>query len=134
MRIDTMLDELCALFSATLPAEIASRFSELLRLKPIRWSKIDPWRAWENSGCSTVTEWRGTAQELLTKSEFVTHAQSEVVVLRCGHEQPSIQMQKLQDALMGTSAVFEGFISVVPGRLGLAINHDGGWCVLSNDT
>jgi len=133
MPVETMKSELCSLFAATLPAEPAERFSELLGFKPSRWSKIDPWRVWHHLEHPEVSEWKGSAQELLTAIQFAAHAQSEVTVLRCGHDQPALQKQRLRDALLGGSAVFEGFVSVVPGRLGLAINHDGGMCVLSND-
>ena len=134
MRIEAMQADLCALFAATLPADLASRFSELLGFKPSRWNKIDPWRVWHHLDLPTVAEWKGSAHELLSLAKFAANARSEVTVLRCGHEQPSLQRQRLQESLVGESAVFEGFISVVQGRLGLAINHDGGWCVLSNDT
>jgi hypothetical protein len=134
MRVETMQAELRELFAATLPSELAARFSELLGFNPSRWSKIDPWRTWQYLDHQGVSEWTGRAQDLLTATKFSAHAQSEVTVLRCGHDQPSIQRQELRAALIGDSAVFEGFISVVTGRLGIAVNHDGGWCVLSNDT
>ena len=132
--VESMKAELCALFSATLPADLAGRFSELLGFKPSRWRKLDPWQVWHHLDHPTVSEWKGSAQELLAAVKFAAHAESEVTVLRCGHERPGLSRQRLQDALLGESAVFEGFVSVVPGRLGLAINHDGGWCVLSNGT
>ena len=131
MQLDALHSEMVALFSAFLPAELASRFSELLQLKPSHWQKIDPWRVWQYTGSGSVVEWHGNVQTLLSSPPFLGHAVTQVTVLRCGHERPSIQRLPLQEALVGESAVFEGFISVVTGRLGLAINHDGMLCVLS---
>jgi hypothetical protein len=125
------IGEMSALFAAFLPPDLASRFSCLLALKPSHWGKIDPWRVWQYAGTGSVSEWRGSAQELLSSSSFCGRTAAQVVVLRCGHDRSVIQRIPLQEALIGEAAVFEGFISVVPGRLGIAINHDGMLCVLS---
>ncbi len=37
----------------------------------------------------------------------------------------------MREALTGKAALLEGFISVVPAKLGVAKNHDGMLCLLS---
>jgi hypothetical protein len=123
--------EFSELFEAFFPAAIASRFSELLRMKPAHWKKIDPWQVWQHLESDSVTEWQDSVQSLLASPKFSRHAASQVAVLRCGHDRPSIERNSLHTALIGESALFEGFISVTPGKLGIAINHDGEICVLS---
>lgn len=125
-----LLDEMSSLFSAFLPPDVADRFSTLLRYKPDRWRKIDPWRVWHYCGTGGITEWTQGGQDLLASPTFAPHASAEVTVLRCGHETPGIGRCLFRDALIGPSRVFEGFISVVPGKLGIAVNHDGLSCVL----
>ena len=131
MPIEADHAEVSALFRAFLPNDLASRFSELLSMKSSRWKQIDPWRVWEHIETSAISEWHEDVQSLLSSPRFSKHAESQVAVLRCGHEHPSIERRSLQSALVGESALFEGFISVLPGELGVAINHDGEICVLS---
>jgi hypothetical protein len=123
--------EISDLFEAFLPEDLASRFTALLGMKQERWKKIDPWRVWEHIEAGSSSEWPGTAQGLLTSPKFANYAESRVVALRCGHDRPLIERRTLRSALVGQDAVFEGFISVLPGKLGVAINHDGEICVLS---
>ncbi len=120
-----------ALFAVFLPPNLASRFSGLLSLKPSCRQKIDPWRVWKFAGHGPVSEWRGSVQELLSSSLFSGHAATQVAVLRCGHDHSALRRMALRDALTGEAVVFEGFVSVVPGGLGIALNHDGMLCVLS---
>jgi hypothetical protein len=58
------------------------------------------------------------------------YAQAGVTVLRCGHQAPGLARQSLHEALTGASRVFEGFISVRPRQLGIAINHADLLCTL----
>lgn len=120
------------LFFAVLPDEIAARFSYLISLKPARWSKIDPWVAWNylRSDSRVIVEWTSSCSDLLATREFSGHADAPVTVLRCGHDKPSLSRICLHEALVGNAAILEGFIAVVPGKLGLAINHDDGLCIL----
>jgi hypothetical protein len=127
----TLRDEMAELFAVFLPSEAASRFQKLLALEPRRWEKIDPWRAWRHVDSRSVVEWKGSVEELLASSPVSNYASAQVTVLRCGHDAPSLERLPLRQALVGDSAVYEGFISVVPGRVGVAINHDGELCVLS---
>ena len=130
MDTHDLRNEMDVLFAKFLPAEIASRFSGLLAMKPERWSKIDPWKVWDVLEAPRVMEWQRTCAELLASPLLAKHADELVTVLRCGHEQPAMERIRLRDALQGPSPVFEGFVSVSPGRLGLAINHDGMICTL----
>src|SRR5688572_23931906 len=112
---DELPAEIAALFSAFLPPELALRFSGLLALHPRRWNKIDPWRVWDHVDSAAITEWPGSAQDLLAVQPCAPYAQAGVAVLRCGHEAPGLARQPLHEALIGKSRVFEGFISVLPG-------------------
>lgn len=127
---DDLRREIDALFSAFLPADLASRFSTLLAMKPQRWRKIDPWRTWDLLPDACISEWSGPVEDLLRSPLFGSNAAQAAVVLRCGHDKPSLQRQSLTFALTGPSPLLEGFVSVHPGKLGLAINHDGKACVL----
>jgi hypothetical protein len=124
--------EMATLFATFLPTEVAERFSYLLSLKPSRWGKIDPWEVWKHlrPGSPSVTESTESCAALLESSAFRAHAAAPATVLRCGHDRPFLGKLGLREALTGEDAVFEGFISVVPGKLGLAVNHDGGLCIL----
>jgi hypothetical protein len=130
---EELCNELSELFAVFLPQDMASRFSKLLALEPDRWEKIDPWRVWQHIDSRSITEWQGSIQDLLTSSAVSGYSASLVTALRCGHDTPSIQRLTLTDALVGSSSVFEGFISIVPGKVGLAINHDGMICALSQE-
>ena len=133
MVTQDLRSEMDALFAKFLPVEIATRFSNILAMQPDRWSKIDPWKVWDVLDARRVVEWRKTCADLLVSPLFAKHANELATVLRCGHEQPGIEKIRLRDALEGSSAVFEGFISVLPAKLGLAINHDGMVCTLKCD-
>jgi len=122
--------EMSALFATFLPAELAERFSYLLSLKPARWHKIEPWEVWNHLRSPLVSEWTESCAQLLASDAFRAHADAPATVLRCGHDRPDLAKQPLREALVGQAAVLEGFVCVVPGELGLAINHDGELCVL----
>lgn len=120
-----------ALFAAMLPPAMAARFTGLLKMDPKRWGKIDPWRVWEQPpyGESHVSELRDRAS--LSSPVLRPFLDQPAVVLRCGHSSPpSLGREPLRGVLDNSSHVLEGFISVVRGKLGLAMNHDGGVCIL----
>jgi hypothetical protein len=129
--METLADEMTELFLTFLPGQVGSRFSRLIALEQERWRAIDPWRTWTYVDSHSVLEWKGSIDDLLTSSPASNHASAQVTVLRCGHDAPSLERLTLRDALIGESAVFEGFISIVPGKLGIAINHDSMLCILS---
>jgi len=125
--------EIEALFSAFLSAELALRFSGLPAMKPTRWTKIDPWRIWESlPNDPRIIPWSQETTALLQSELFASRANELATVLRCGHDTPRLERQRLCEALGSTPPVLEGFISVIPGKLGIAINHDGQACILRN--
>jgi hypothetical protein len=129
MASDSHRNEFRALFSAMLPMDLAARFEAVLALKPDRWVKIDPWRVWNRPpfGQPHVTE----LNDPMTFPLLVLRLDESVRVLRCGaSEMPGISEEPLRGVLDGTSYVLDGFVSIDPGRFGLAINHDGGVCAL----
>jgi hypothetical protein len=131
MASDSHRKEFEALFSAMLPRPLAERFSSLLALNPERWGKIDPWRVWDKPpfGQPHITELKSETPQ--TFAPFRNHLGAMVRVLRCGNSSnPSITEEPLRGVLDGSSHVLDGFVSVEPGRLGIAINHDGGMCAL----
>jgi hypothetical protein len=130
MDAHNLQSEMDALFSTFLPTELASRFSRLLAMKPAHWLKIDPGKVWGLVDARRITDWSAPVGEILESPLFAKHANELVAVLRCGHDDAELHRIRLQDALLGPSAVFEGFVSIVPGRLGIAINHDGMLCTL----
>jgi len=130
MKSDEVSAELSALFSEFLPYELATRYCTALELKPHRWHQIDPWMTWHFVGPSGISEWHDGGEALLCTEPFCRLASSPVAVLRCGHDRAALERVALRDALVGDRAVCEGFVSVTPGQLGLAINHDGGICVM----
>lgn len=122
--------EMNKLFSAFLPPAIASRFSSLLAMKPQHWGKIDPWRAWECLDTNTVIAWSGSIATLTQSGPLKGRGRELATVLRCGHDKPLLQRELLGEAIQGSSRALEAFVSIEPGKLGLAINHDGGICLL----
>lgn len=132
MIVGAEKEEILLLFQAFYPPELASRWEALLSSKPQRWSKIDPWKTWELLPCTSghLAEFTQNLNSLLHSPSFLKHAEAPVVALRCGHASPAIETLLLNAALLGERSVFEGFISIIPGKLGLAINHDGSVCVL----
>ena len=130
---DDLHAEMRALLRAFLSDALASRCCELLAMKPARWAKIDPWKVWSeiDDRDPRLRDWPRGVAELLADPVVAPHAQRAVVVLRCGHEtQASLRRERLADALAGEASVFEGFISIAPGRLGIAVNHDGMFCLM----
>jgi hypothetical protein len=121
-----------AMFKAFAP-EHCERWSYLLALKPARWGKITPMLAWPVSD-QFESYPNEPLKEVLCSADFLRHATTPSVVLRCGHSpSPSVQTIALSEAFPNGEwdydIVFEGFISVVPGKLALGFNHEGGFCV-----
>lgn len=130
MKSDELCAELSALFSEFLPRELAVRYCTALARKPHCWHQIDPWMTWHFVGPGGISEWHDGGDALLCTEPFCSLAGRPVAVLRCGHDRAALERVVLRDALVGERAVSEGFVSVTPGQLGLAINHDGVMCVM----
>lgn len=125
-----LINDIEVLFKTFLSKELASRFSNLLHMKESHWEKIDPWKIWEDRTVSPqhLIRWNQSASDLLTKMKRLDLGTIEAVVLRCGHDMPSINKRVL--SLEMFEGMLEGFISVVPEKLAVVINHDGDIAVL----
>ena len=121
-----------ALFKSFAPL-YAERWSTLLGGKAAGWQKIQPWRAWPvdvfdcmPGGMSWTEMVNIAAREAIDRK--VTHG----VLLACGHSSSCVEdvpLPALVERLCGTTAdtrLLEGFVSLVPGELALATNHEGG--------
>ena len=130
MASDDLLSEMTELFSAMLSEAMASRFSRLLAMKPERWARIDPWKVWRDPPFSEPHVAEVTYREALMMPLLRPHLDRRVCVLRCGHSAPSLGREPLRGVLDNSSYVLDGFVSIVRGKLGIAINHDGRVCTL----
>ena len=121
-----------AMFEAFAPAH-QERWSYLLAKRPERWGKISPLLAWPVANPYKSHPDKPLA-DILRSEPVVRFLATPSVILRCGHSSaPSVKTQALQEAFpdgkWNYDVVFEGFISVVPGKLALGFNHEGGLCV-----
>ena len=121
-----------AMFKAFAP-EHFERWSYLLSRKPERWKKITPMQAWPvPSQYDSYPD--KPFKEVLQSLPLTKFANTPSVVLCCGHSHvPCVKTITLAEAFprgeCNYGVVFEGFISVVPGKLALGFNHEGGVCV-----
>ena len=118
-----------AMFKAFAPAHY-ERWCYLLARKPNRWGKISPIDIWPLPNVSDSHP-KLPLPTLLSTAPLAGYRDSEVVVLRCGHsENPGISSMLLRAAFPGGDQnydiIFEGFVSVVAGKLALGLNHEGG--------
>jgi hypothetical protein len=125
-------DALVRMFQAFAPFE-CERWTYLLGKEPHKWSKITPIKIWPLPSAfdslPDIPLW-----EMLSLPSLAPHADGEALVLRCGHSRnPGTAVVPLRDVFLSGrrshEIVFEGFVSVVPGRLALGFNHEGGVCV-----
>jgi hypothetical protein len=130
MQEPSSVAEFVGLFQATLPTQLADRFCGLLQLKSDRWRNIDPTKILDYENSREILEWKQSVSELLTSRMFGAFSGRTVLVLHCGHATPKVDSCLLSEALSGPRSVLEGFISVLPGELGLAVDHEGTLCVL----
>ena len=121
-----------AMFKTFAP-EYFERWSYLLRRKPERWNKISPMHVWPvpNQFDSYPDK---PFNEILLSLPLVKFANTPSVVLCCGYTRvPSVKTSTLSESFpkceLNYEVVFEGFISVLPGKLALGFNHEGGVCV-----
>jgi hypothetical protein len=124
---------LVQMFEAFAPRE-CERWSYLLGLAPRKWEKITPVKIWPApsvyQSSPDVPFW-----ELLSHRALSPHLDREALVLRCGHSSnPGAAVVPLREVLAsdgrrGNPVIFEGFVSVVHGKLALGFNHEGGVCV-----
>lgn len=122
-------------FRAFAPYE-CERWSYLLGQPPRKWAKITPIKVWPVPSAfdssPNIPLW-----EMLSLPSLAPHADRDAVLLRCGHSKnPGTAAVPLRDVISGGrrnhETIFEGFVSVVPGKLALGFNHEGGICVFGD--
>lgn len=128
------LESLTHMFRAFAPLE-ADRWCYLLTLAPSKWAKITPIKIWPGPNPFESVP-NIPLSELLTSPTLEQYWNNDVVVLRCGHSQnPGVSSLSLHNVFPQGNweydIVFEGFVSIVPGKLALGLNHEGGICVFN---
>ena len=133
---DVQLAHFTALFQRIAPA-YAERWTTLLQGKPAKWQKIKPWRVWPCDVYGSQPprmEWAAMVDQAIALAQ--AHKVREVHVLACGHSSESVEtlaLSQLKERLCldGPGGwVLEGFVSLIPGKLGLATNHEGGYWLI----
>lgn len=101
-----------------------ARWKSLLASKTKGWGRIDVHGFVPNTAQGLYyesTSRTGASIYVLLNSEL----DSEVVVFRMGHDKnPGPILTTLRQALDDYSVIFEGVISVLPGKAAIVINHD----------
>ena len=112
-------EQLALLFRAFFPNQ-AERWEYLLARDPSRWEKMAPFRHW-----FTLAQDESRPPKLdLAHPALRDRLNDEVVALSClWGGQCWIRRLTLAQAWQ---QVGEGYISILPGTLGLALNHEGG--------
>ena len=135
---DAQLADFTALFARVAPA-YAERWVSLLQGKPEKWRKILPWRVWPCDVYESLPprmEWAAMVDQAIRLAQ--ARKVREVHVLACGHSSESVEtlaLSQLRARLCSCErgsegALLEGFVSLIPGQLALATNHEGGcWLI-----
>jgi hypothetical protein len=132
--------DICRLFQAFMRQDLASRWEKLASQKPSQWEKIDPWKVWAHFDSSCMDEWRGKfdqrTKKIVWDDRIEPYRNSKVVVFACGHSKPALFETDLASTfdVAGPHGFLEGFVSIIPSKLGLALNHDGEVIVLQRRT
>lgn len=118
-----------SLFQTIAPSK-SERWCYLLERPPSRWEKISPIDVWPLPSSFDSYPNEPIAQ-LLTMPPLSRHLQANVLVLRCGHSSnPGLLEMPLKDVFpdgdWDYKILFEGFVSIVPGKVAIAANHEGG--------
>jgi hypothetical protein len=122
------------MFQAFAPYE-CERWTYLLGQKSGKWAKITPIKVW-----SVPSAFDSSPDipliDMLSLPVLAPHADREAIILRCGHSRNAgtavaTPRQVLDCGRWSHELLFEGFVSVVPGKLAIGFNHEGGVCVFS---
>lgn len=118
-----------AMFAAIAPGK-AQRWSYLFSLPSARWNKLSPLDGWPLSRSCDASPDEPIAT-LLNRPPLSRHLDTRVLVLRCGHSRnPGLSAMPLRDVFpdgqWDHEVLFEGFVCVVPGKIAIATNHEGG--------
>lgn len=135
-HMEQLRGDIEALFGAFLPQDLALRWARLASRTPSHWKKIDPWKVWEHFDPSCMDEWQGTVDQKTKQigwdKRIEPYLNKKVVVFTCGHSKPWLFEAELISTMSSSNLhwFLEGFVSIVPQKLGLACNHDGETIVL----
>jgi len=102
------------------------RWLSIFRMKPDRWIGLSVWDLWDDRYVVSGRYERDAPSGAFAYEKYETH---KVMVFRIGHDMGGVEEMTLHEALEGRHAVLEGIISIVAGKLAVAINHDGGVCL-----
>ena len=138
---DAQLAHFAALFACVAPT-YAERWVTLLQGKPEKWRKILPWRAWPCDVYESLPsrmEWAAMVDQAIRLAQ--ARKVREVHVLACGHSSESVEtlaLSQLKARLCSRERgsegnLLEGFVSLIPGQLALATNHEGGCWLINFD-
>ncbi|ARU06102.1 hypothetical protein CCO03_16775 [Comamonas serinivorans] len=116
-----------ALFRAIAAPDLAERWLTLLKGKPSKWAKIQPWRCWPGD---LYRNWPVGASWPDLRDRAMTQAlQARAPTwhgLACGHGGPEVVSLPPADMRGWMDTLVEGFVVLVPGQLALIHNHEGG--------
>ncbi len=99
------------------------RWKALLSSSEKRWSKIDV-HSFEGN-VSKGRFYDATTRLGIGSLSLDPYLDTDVVILRLGHsKRVGAVLAPLREAIDKYDVIFEGIISVVPGRLAIVINHD----------
>ncbi|MBK6907481.1 MAG: hypothetical protein IPH08_10500 [Rhodocyclaceae bacterium] len=119
---DHMRHEMAQLFKSFFP-EHAERWEYLLQRDQRKWQKMAPFKYWfsrDQTACSPKSF--DLAHPLLAGK-----LEASVVALSCMWTDCWLKEMSLDEAY---HSVHEGYISITPGQLGMAFNHEGGCWLL----
>ena len=115
------------LFRVIAAPDLAQRWQGLLHGKPAKWAKIHPWRCWPGD---MYRNWPVGLSWPAMRDQSMAQAQQAGVQtmhgLACGHSGPEIVSLSPADMLGWMDGLLEGFVVLIPQRLALIHNHEGG--------
>jgi carbonic anhydrase len=126
---EVQLHHISEMFSSFAPA-YAERWNYLLDRSPERWSKISPFDIWPTNGSKNRQDNSNWAE--MANQHAREHMEKECVLFLCGHSMPIVKTDTLRHLISQHQNYLEGFISIIPGRLAFAMNHDGETLLMKN--
>ena len=107
--------------------DLATRWLALLAGKPSKWHKVQPWRCWPGD---LYRNWPARMPWITMAHEAQAHARHAGIQtwhgLACGHSLPEAVSLPPDAMAAWMDDLMEGFVSVIPNRLALIKNHEGG--------
>lgn len=115
---NSLKQQIIQLFGTFFPEHV-ERWVFLLEHDQVKWHKMAPHKHW-----FTIDKTECSPRKLDLSHPLLLGKENQVVVaLSCGRDRHWIQELTLDEAYQ---SVREGYISISPGELGLAVNHEGG--------